>query len=345
MFLKSLKSATLNLVNHFTTSSNNFITINQDLKCCGIGGSIVDYLINITDTFLDRYSLTKGQMHMVSKDTFDEIINANNLICKDFCGSVANTIRFLNSCGIESFLISNVGNDKEGADYKNQAKNNFAISCVPDIFTSRSAILITEDGQRTMCTATDDQNYIDFDNLTNDTLTNFTSCSVFVVEGYLFFNSKNIEAIKTMCHLAKQNGAKVAISLSDSYCVKSFFDILSKVIFDYCDYVFANKDEFEEFLKHLDMNTIVRSPIFVVTNGSDGCKVLRLNEEYEDFLTTPIANPADSTGAGDIFMGGFIYGILNNLSIKDSASIANKNAGIVISQNGTLIDSPILTVN
>lgn len=345
MFLKSLKSATLNLVNHFTTSSNNFTAINQDLKCCGIGASIVDNVLNVSDSFLDRYLLKKGQMHMVTQELFDEIINTNTIAHIDFCGSVANTIRFLNSCGIESFLISNVGNDKEGAEYKNQTKNNFAICSSPNIFTSRSAILITQDGQRTMCTAIDGQNYIDFDNLHNDILTSFTSCSIFIVEGYLFFNSKNIEAIKTMCHLAKQNGVKVAISLSDSFCVKSFFDILSKIVFDYCDYVFANKDEFAEFAKNLDIKTIFRSPIFVVTNGADGCRVLRLNEESEDFFTNPIANPVDTTGAGDIFMGGFIYGIMNNLSIKDSANIANKNAGIVICQNGTLVESPILTVN
>ncbi len=352
----SIKDKLLGKVtNKIINSGNvkNLVIDYKNIECAGLGGAIVDYTISVTDDILLQNNLNKGQMHLVSLDAFNNILSCGEVICTDFCGSVANTIRFLNQAGVQSCLIANISEDSEGTDYKQNTQNNFALNVNPAIFTSRSAVLITPDGQRTMCTAIDSLNYIDFDDISLKTQLSLSSCKFLIIEGYLFFNKLNMESINAICHVAKLNGVEVVMSLSDAFCVTSCFSQMIEIINKYCSFVFGNKDEFDALSKQLASCKIsfTNNITFVITNGSEGCCIYK-SEDYNlqhgfatslcKFGTEPILNPVDTTGAGDIFMGGFIYGLIKNLNLAECVNLANKNAAKVIMQNGTNMLNKIL---
>ena len=312
----------------------------------GIGNAIVDTICLVDDKFLTDHNLTKGGMFLIDE------ANAAKLSHLKFekissGGSVANTIATMAMLDCKAAMIGKVGKDKFGdIFFDDLTKIGCTFSCKnkeKSGATAKSFVLITPDGERTMCTylglASKIENEID-ENLIKD-------AEVLYVEGYLWDEPETIAALREAIEIAKDNGVKVAFSLSDAFCVErhsiEFLDIAPNI-----DILFANEIEMSFLVgKDLvigDYQNIMdiisdRNPnlVVVMTMGEKGAMIFRGNK-YHLIPTDKVEKVVDTTGAGDCFAAGFLYGIDNKMSLQESAMLGNMLAGAVIAQVGARLD-------
>jgi sugar/nucleoside kinase (ribokinase family) len=314
-------------------------------KIIGIGNAIMDYFCYVDDEFLIKNSLTKGSMTLITKEQFS---NLNKLSIEKFSsgGSVANTICSLaqllnNSPEFITAFIGSIGNDLAGQQFINDNKKNkieFIGQINPDLETASSFIFITPDGQRTMCTYLGCSPFINTKSLQPH---HFINCKILYIEGYLWDDANTIEAIRNAIKIAKQQNCKIAFSLSDSFCVdrhqQEFLQFISQDI----DILFANEmeinklcgikeynsDKIQNFIAKLNQNIMLAT-----TLGDKGCQIYI--QQNQILIPTTAIKPLDTTGAGDNFAGGFLYGFVKGFEIKKCAEIGNIMAGKIIEKIG-----------
>jgi len=316
----------------------------------GIGNAICDIIVQVEDHILEKFNLTKGSMSLFEENKNLEILSYlkdNNYQFK-LCsgGSVANTINYLSEYKLNTAFLGNVSNgfygksfyqELENADIKFYNTNNDHNS---NIGSAKCIILVTEDGERTMCTSLGCAADLDLNNID---LNQASNTKYVYIEGYLWDNSKTIDAIRSVVKKAQTLKSKIVFSLSDSFCVKRHHKSFQEFIYKDVDILFGNEAEicalFE--LNELDnMNTLliqkkmldINPSHLVITKHDKGCVIIT------DDLILPVSTVGkkalDTTGAGDAFAAGFLYGLLCELDLSESAHIANYIAGQVVSYLG-----------
>ena len=289
------------------------------MKVLGIGNAIVDVLCKVSDEFLENNSLTKSTMKLVNEDEFKNLISSLKIEETISGGSVANSIVALSQLGNKVGFLGKVNDDDLGQKYedgliKENVKYLYSKKKEP-IPTGSCLILITPDSERTMCTFLGTAGKIN----ENDVDENIIKKSDLIfLEGYLWDEGGPKKAFDK----AIKSANKVALSLSDLFCVErhknNFLDLVKNKI----DITFANEqemifltnansfDDVIEFSKTIDKT-------LVITRGEKGSVVISENEVHE-CKAKPNLKLADLTGAGDLFAGGFLHGYINNLGLKDS---------------------------
>ena len=314
----------------------------------GIGNAIVDLLCFVEDKFLQEHNLTKGGMFLVDENNAAKFSSLEyNKISSG--GSVANSIASLAMFDCKTAFIGKVGNDKSGEiffeDLKKMGSNFYCKNKAKSGSTAKSFVLITPDGERTMCTylgcASQIESEIDEDVIKDS--------KVLYIEGYLWDEEKTILAIRNAITIAKDNNVKVAFSLSDAFCVtrhKADFRGLAENI----DIMFANETEISvligedfsdnnykkvvDYINHFNSNLII-----AMTVQEKGSVIFEGTKNIHQVPTTKIDKVVDSTGAGDAFAAGFLYGIDSGLNLEQSAEFGNVLAGRIILQVGARLIS------
>ena len=301
-----------------------------------VGNAIVDILVKVEDTSLKSNNLIKGSMSLVNNEEFDNIFSKISEYKIESGGSAANTAVGYSSFGGNSIFVGSVGKDNFGTSFKkdlNDLRIQF-LSCDHNLLnakTSKSLILISPDGERTMCTYLDASVSLSLKNFDQSV---FKNNNILYLEGYLFDKNETKKAMIDLCKIAQNKKSLICLSLSDSFCVERHKEDFFSLIKNYVDILFGNDQEINTLLNGQEkenLNSIV--DIAVVTSGSKGATIFKDN--YKE-LIPPVdgLNVVDTTGAGDLFASGFLFGFSQNLTLHNCGKLATKAASHIIQQYG-----------
>ena len=306
----------------------------------GIGNAIVDIVSNIDDEFLTRNLLKKGSMNLINLQDSSNILNDCNIIKKVSGGSAANTVVSLANLGNNVEFIGRIKDDEFGNFFSKDIKESGATFNSKYVETressAHSVILITPDAQRTMCTYLGASTEFEPDDINYESI---KLSKYLYLEGYLWDSELAKKAFIKAAKIAKESKTKIILSLSDAFCVdrhrESFLDLIN----DFVDILFCNEEEVKSLFKINDLEKCkikIKSlcELTAITLGEKGSLIVNKNktELIKPFL---FGKAIDTTGAGDIFAGGFIHGLINNLSLNDCGQIGSICAGHIVTQIGS----------
>ena len=307
-------------------------------KVIGIGNALTDMLVNLrTDSVLGHFELPKGGMILVDKELQKNISKsvAGLPYTLSLGGSAANTIRAMAQMGAKTGFIGKVGHDSTG-DFFEQALENLGIE--PIIFrgkehSGRCVSLVSPDGERTMIT------YLGAAlEMTSDEIqpTLFDGYDCLYIEGYLV---QDHDLIRSAVRTAKACGLKVAIDLASFTVVRENLEFLHELVRDYVDILFANEDEARTFTGESQPLNALQAiselcELCVVKIGTKGA-LIKHHAEVVHVGIMAAARRIDTTGAGDFYAAGFLYGLTQGLSIRQCGTIGAIAAGKVIEVIGT----------
>ena len=309
-------------------------------RIIGIGNALTDMLVNLSnDEVLAKYGIARGSMSLVDSTLQSEVSKAvaGRPYSLSLGGSADNTIRAMARLGAEVGFIGKVGQDTTG-DFFEQALDNLGIRPVIFRGTKRSGkcvSLISPDGERTMLTHLGAALEMVADEISPAI---FEGYDCLYVEGYLVQNHQLIEsAIST----AKQCGLKVAIDLASFNVVEENIDFLRRIVSQYVDIVFANEDEARVFSAESEPINALQyisemCELAVVKIGMRGA-LIKQGEQVVHVGIMEAAKRVDTTGAGDFYAAGFLYGLTQGLDLRQCGTIGAVTAGKVIEIVGTTL--------
>jgi fructokinase len=309
-------------------------------KIIAIGNAIVDIVCSVDDAFLENNALVKGSMSLIDEKIAEKLseLKVEKITSG---GSASNTIAALAQFGKSCAFIGRVGDDEFGARFVSEIEKDntsFIGRVSRGEISAKSFILVTPDAQRTMCTFLGCASNISQD-LVNEK--DFKNLEIFYTEGYLWDSGQNSEVILRAIDIAKNNGGKIAFSLSDAFCVsrhkKDFLELISSKI----DIIFANENEAVELVEAKNFADEklrkffddMPEKIFVVTRSENGCAIFHKGKIIE-IPAAKIAEIIDSTGAGDAFAAGFLNKFIENEALQNCGEFGNELAGKIIQQFG-----------
>jgi len=289
------------------------------MKILGIGNAIVDVLCKVTDKFLIEHSLTKSTMKLIDEKEFKKLLSSLKIEETISGGSVANSIVGLSQLGNKVGFIGKVCEDELGQKYedglnKDKVKYLYKKKKEP-IPTGSCLILITPDSERTMCTFLGTAGKIDHNDVKENDIRN---AEMIFLEGYLWDEGNPKKAFDK----AITNSKKVAMSLSDLFCVERHKSHFLELVKNKLDIVFANEQEImslisaKTFDEAISFSKEVKKNI-IITRGEKGAISINENKVEEINAQTNL-KIKDLTGAGDLFAAGYLHGVINNFKIRES---------------------------
>jgi len=301
-------------------------------KILGIGNALVDVMTIVPDdTCLTRFSLPKGSMTMVNAVRSGEIKQSINGLKKTLAsgGSAGNTIYGLGVMGVYSSFIGKVGRDEFGNFYEKDmvdAGITPVLMRAPQSPTGTAVALVTPDSERTFATHLGAATELSADDLN---VSQFKGYNILYIEGYLIYN---LPLVERAFRIAKENHMCIALDLASFNVVNEMLPAFERIVSEYVDIVFANEEEARAFtgLGPVDaLNEISkRCKIAVVKTGPDGSWIKRDNEVIKvDALKV---KAVDTTGAGDLYAAGFLYGFSHGFSLDKCGLFGSILAGKVI---------------
>jgi len=309
-------------------------------KVLGLGNALVDALIRIdNDKVLESHNLPKGSMQLVDWDTAEKVIDATKHFDKSQAsgGSAANTIHGLAKLGVQTGFIGKIGNDEVGDFFKADLLDAKVEPLLKysDTKSGLAVALVSPDSERTFATYLGAAVEISASDLK---LEDFQGYDYFHIEGYLV---QNYDLIETAVKLAKEAGCKVTIDMASYNVVEDNLEFLTRIVKEYVDIVFANEEEAKAFTgkeprEALDAIAEI-TDIAVVKIGSKGSMVKRGDKVYTAGVIK--ANSIDTTGAGDLYAAGFIYGLSKGYELDRCAEIGSITAGNIIEVIGAKMDN------
>ena len=300
-------------------------------KILGMGNALTDILLRIdNDEVLAKLNLPKGSMQLVDGGKSKEITTLLSEISPKMAtgGSASNTINGITRLGAAAGFVGKIGKDEVGEFFRNDMLNN---GVVPHLLYSETpsgqcTVLVSADGERTLCTFLGAACELDAKDLTPEMFVGF---DIFHIEGYLV---QNHELIRTAVKMAKEAGLQVSVDLASYNVVEENLDFLNEIIRDYIDIVFANEEEARAFTGKEPEQALIHiadhCDIAVVKIGKEGSFI---KSGSESVLVKPrLANCIDTTGAGDLYAAGFLYGLANGYSLDICGKIGSLVSGNVV---------------
>ena len=301
------------------------------MKILGIGNAIVDVLCKVSDEFLENNSLTKSTMKLVNEDEFKNLISSLKIEETISGGSVANSIVGLSQLGNKVGFLGKVSDDDLGQKYedgliKENVEYLYSKKKEP-IPTGSCLILITPDSERTMCTFLGTAGKINEKDVDENII---KKSNLIFLEGYLWDEGDPKKAFDK----AISSANKVAMSLSDLFCVERHKDNFLDLVKNKIDITFANEQEMTSLINANSFNDIIEfsktiNKTVVITRGEKGSVVIFKKDVYECSAKSNL-KLVDLTGAGDLFAGGFLHGYVNNMGLEKSLEKGTEMSSKVI---------------
>ena len=312
-------------------------------RILGIGNAIVDVFVKVNDDFLLKNNLTKGSMKLIEKNEFEGLKSAIKIEKIEAGGSVANTMAGIAYLKGEASFIGKINSDEFGKIYKEsleKIKVNFPYSeKSEDLSTGASIILITPDSERTMCTYLGISSQLSKEDIKEDYIKGH---EIIFLEGYLWDKGISEEMFKHVINLAKKNNIRIAMSLSDIFCVKrhrkDFFNLLLNDI----NILIGNENEINELMQKKNLLDCINelkkiNKLIIITRSANGSIAL-LNNEITNCDSSKVEKVLDLTGAGDLFASGFLKEYLDQSNIKKCLQSGSELAAKVIQKIGARLN-------
>ena len=310
------------------------------MKILGIGNAIVDVICKVEEEFINRNNLTKSTMKLVDETEFNKILST--LVIKETVsgGSVANSIVGLSQLGNKVGFIGKISNDDLGDRYEEGLRKEnvkFLYTKKKEaIPTGTCLILITPDSERTMVTFLGTAGKINENDIDSNIVKN---TEILFLEGYLWDEGEPKKAFEKGIN----NSNKVAMSLSDLFCVERHKPHFLELVKNKLDITFTNEQEIMSLIDAKKFDDVINfakevNKLIVITRGDKGAVAIDSNEIVECKAKNNL-QIKDLTGAGDLFAGGFLHGMINNKSIKESLEIGTEMSAKVIQIIGARLDS------
>ena len=319
----------------------------DSVQLLGISNAIVDVLAHVDYEFLDKIGTPPGSMTLIDRERALEVYDMMGPATEMSGGSVANTVAGFANLGGNGAYIGNVRDDQLGEIFNHDMKSlGVDIRLEPaaqGLPTARCHVLVTEDGQRTMLTYLGACTELALGDITENTV---QAPKCILLEGYVWDIADGPALAIKAAEIGHANGSKVAISLSDSFCVERHRDAFEDYVRNYADIVVADEDEahalvgtqsFEELVPKLQ----AYGNLFAVTRSEKGSVIVH-GDDVVTQEATPVDRVVDSTGAGDAYSAGFLFGWANDKSLQECAQYGTYCATKVIQQMGARIEKGLL---
>ena len=312
-------------------------------KILGIGNAIVDVFVKVNDDFLLKNGLTKGSMKLLEKKEFESLKSTIKIEKIEAGGSVANTMAGIAYLGGHPSFIGKINSDEFGKIYKKsleKIKVSFLLSEKEESFsTGASIIFITPDSERTMCTYLGISSQLSKEDIKEDYIKDY---KIIFLEGYLWDKGISEEMFKHVINLSKKNNIKIAMSLSDIFCVKRHRDDFFKLLKNDLNILIGNENEINELMQKnnlLDSINELKSidKLIVITRSENG-SVAVLNNEIINCESSEVKKVLDLTGAGDLFAAGFLKEYLEKSNIKKCLQTGSELAAKIIQKIGARLN-------
>jgi adenosine kinase len=306
----------------------------------GIGNAIVDVIARADDDFLVNHKMAKGGMSLIDEPRAEAIYKAMGPATEISGGSAANTIAGVASFGGKAAFVGTVRNDVLGGVFAHDIQASGVSFKVPPFengpSTARSYILVTPDGERTMNTYLGAAQLLSAAEIDEPEI---AAAKILYMEGYLWDPQNAKDAFLKAAKIAHAHNRVVALTLSDAFCVdryrREFLELLKN---DTVDLLFANESELKSLYETADFDAALlelrRDAKFAAVTRSEKGAVVVSKEEVESVPAFPVKKLVDTTGAGDLFAAGFLYGFARDLPHAASAKLGALAAAEVISHLG-----------
>ena len=308
------------------------------MKVLGIGNAIVDVLCKVDDDFLVKNSLTKSTMKLINEEEFNKLISNLKIEETISGGSVANSIVGLSQLGNNVGFIGKVKDDELGQKYEDGLKKekvNFLYKKKNEpVPTGTCLILITPDSERTMCTFLGTAGKINDNDINAEIV---KSSEITFLEGYLWDEGEPKKAFEKAINCSN----KVAMSLSDLFCVERHRNHFLELVEKRLDFVFANEQEILFLINTKSFNDVISfskklKKNIIITRGDKG-SVAIMEDKIFELPAKQNLNIKDLTGAGDLFAAGYLHGIINKMSIEKSLEKGTEMSSKIIQKIGARI--------
>ena len=310
------------------------------MKILGIGNAIVDVICKVEDKFITQNNLKKSTMKLVDESEFKKLLSTLKIEETVSGGSVANLIVGLSQLGSKVGCIGKVSDDNLGNKYEEGLKKenvNFFYSKKKEaIPTGTCLILITPDSERTMVTFLGTAGKINENDIDANAVKN---SEILFLEGYLWDEGEPKKAFEK----AINNSTKVAMSLSDLFCVERHKPNFLELVKNKLDITFANEQEIMSLINVKQFDDVINfakeiNRLTIITRGNNGSVAINKGEIVECSAKKNL-QIKDLTGAGDLFAGGFLHGLINNKSTKESLEIGTEMSSKVIQIIGARLNN------
>ena len=306
------------------------------MKILGIGNAIVDVICKVDDNFINQNNLTKSTMKLIFDENEFKKLLTNLKIEKTVSGgSVANSIVGISQLGNKVGFIGKVSDDDFGSKYEEGLKKEnveyFYSKKKEELPTGTCLILVTPDSERTMCTFLGTAGKINESDVSSDAI---KKSEIIFLEGYLWDEGEPKKAFEK----AILDANKVAMSLSDQFCVDRHKPHFLELVKNKLDITFANEQEIMSLIDAKSFDEVINfskslGKIIVLTRGEKGAVAINGDEVVECGIKQGL-KIVDLTGAGDLFAAGFLHGHVNNMSLKESLDKGTEMSSKVIQQIG-----------
>ena len=309
------------------------------MKILGIGNAIVDVICKVDDNFIQQNNLTKSTMKLFfDEDEFKNLLKNLKIEKTVSGGSVANSIVGISQLGNKSGFIGKISDDKFGSSYEEGLKKEkveYLYSKKKEkLPTGTCLILVTPDSERTMCTFLGTAGKINENDISADAI---KKSEIIFLEGYLWDEGDPKLAFDKAINCAN----KVAMSLSDLFCVERHKPHFLNLVKNKLDITFANEQEITSLINAKNFEEVINfskqlNKLIIITRGDKGAVAINGEEVLEDDIQKNL-KIIDLTGAGDLFAAGFLHGYINRLSTKECLKKGTLMSSKVIQQIGARI--------
>lgn len=311
-----------------------------------VGAALVDTEVSVSDEFLKTHSIEKGVMTLVEQsrqaELLDSLKNDGSNLLRQSGGSACNSVVAAAQLGAKACFGGKVANDDDGVLFAAdliQANVQFYSLKAESGVTGKCLVMVTDDAERTMNTYLGVSDRFSQSEIDQTALLN---AEWFYIEGYLQTDDARTAVVQAAVKAAKQQGVRVALSLSDPFVAQLFSDNLRAIIGGGIDLIFCNKDEALAFtntdcLEAAAEQLKTYAKTFAITDGANGALVY----DGEELFKVPAvkANAIDTNGAGDMFAGAFLYAITAGKDYLWAATLANKAAAMVVERFGPRLEA------
>ncbi|MBN1896456.1 MAG: adenosine kinase [Candidatus Aenigmarchaeota archaeon] len=307
----------------------------------GFGNTLVDIVMKVDDSHVMELDLRKGTFHLVGEDKIRGVLEKfqNHRKTTVPAGSAANTVFALSSLGADTVLCGKIGNDPHGDLYEEiviRDRITSRIKRTSDGMTGTVINLVTPDGERTFVVNLGAAVTLRKEDL-SDVEEDLSNSKIFHTEGYVLAHDVLRESAMHLLETAKKSGVKISIDLSDSMLIKNNLEFLTDVVTKYADIAFFNEEEAKAFTGLEPEEAVDKisgmCEIAIVKLGSEGSLIRPRNGKLIRIGTKKV-EPVDTTGAGDFYAAGFLYGLSRGKDLRTCGNIGSIIAGNVVRQIG-----------